>query len=568
MGLQMRLILGIALFVSLVLAGLTAETSAQTTVPCSPSTCTLTLERIVQTNDWGTTFVNDTVRVSTTGPATYLDLGVPSPVAKKMGSLSVTDSQGMALRAIPLPEDIIRGYLPIRVELPGRIGNYSIVLKSAFSGLLSFNGTTSRYTLTYSPFAIVDGNVTVTYASLNVKIGDWTSIIPSGINGTSPSGTFQTSTSSLSKYNTTLGKLSFASATQSNLDVTASRVITISQSTSAHVTDAYNVTNMGRDIPSLSFLLPKGITSTSGSDIIGRLDETKLRITAQDNGTQVTFTPRFGTIRAGGGANLKLDYELQSGVHITTSSLGEYSLNFRMLDSVKFVQPNLQTRILFPAGFKAESLTGPPATFSSNQIVLEASGISPLSDLSFSLSYRLDPFWASLSPLVWIGLIEGTLGASVLVLGVSSAKAETGGITPSSLIGRLVDRFDEKATLRLELEKLEEDMSRGALPRHDFKRRRRMIEIRILEIDRQISPLKQELTSSSQRYADLVRRIELAEAELQAVRSSMSDLRNQYRNGRISKESYESLNSDLIRRKEKAQQSSDSIVIGLREETR
>jgi len=566
--LQMKRILVVTLLVSLALAGFMAAASAENPVPCSPSTCTVAMERIVQTNDWGTTFVNDTVRMSTTGPATYLDLGVPSTVAKKMGSLTVIDSQGMGLRAIPLAEDTIRGYLPIRVELPGRIGNYSIVLKSAFSGLLSFNGTTSRYTLTYSPFAVVDGNFTVTSASLNVKTGDWTSIVPSGINGTSSPGTFQTSTSTLSNYNTTLGKLSFASGTQSNLDVTASRVIMISQSANAHVTDAYNVTNMGRDIPSLSFLLPKGIAATSGSDIIGRLDETKLRITAQDNGTQVTFTPRFGTIRAGGGANLKLDYDLQRGVHITTSSLGEYSLTFRMLDSVKFVQPNLQTRILFPAGFKAESLTGPPATFSSNQIVLEAADVSPLSDLSFSLSYRLDPFWASLSPLVWLGLVEGALAASVLVLGVSSVKAETGGTAPSGLLGRLVDRFDEKASLRMELEKLEEDMSRGALARHDFKKRRRIIEIRISEIDRQISPLKQELTASSQRYADLVRRIELADAELQAVRSSMSDLRNQYRSGRISKESYESLNSDLIRRKEKAQQSSDSIVIGLREETR
>jgi len=564
----MKRILVVTLLVSLALAGFMAAASAENPVPCSPSTCTVAMERIVQTNDWGTTFVNDTVRMSTTGPATYLDLGVPSTVAKKMGSLTVIDSQGMGLRAIPLAEDTIRGYLPIRVELPGRIGNYSIVLKSAFSGLLSFNGTTSRYTLTYSPFAVVDGNFTVTSASLNVKTGDWTSIVPSGINGTSSPGTFQTSTSTLSNYNTTLGKLSFASGTQSNLDVTASRVIMISQSANAHVTDAYNVTNMGRDIPSLSFLLPKGIAATSGSDIIGRLDETKLRITAQDNGTQVTFTPRFGTIRAGGGANLKLDYDLQRGVHITTSSLGEYSLTFRMLDSVKFVQPNLQTRILFPAGFKAESLTGPPATFSSNQIVLEAADVSPLSDLSFSLSYRLDPFWASLSPLVWLGLVEGALAASVLVLGVSSVKAETGGTAPSGLLGRLVDRFDEKASLRMELEKLEEDMSRGALARHDFKKRRRIIEIRISEIDRQISPLKQELTASSQRYADLVRRIELADAELQAVRSSMSDLRNQYRSGRISKESYESLNSDLIRRKEKAQQSSDSIVIGLREETR
>src|SRR3989304_8644711 len=174
MGLQMRRILVLTLLVSVALAGFMGAVSAENPVPCSVASCTVTMERIVQTNDWGTTFVNDTVRVSTTGPATYLDLGVPSPVAKKMGALSVTDSQGMALRVIPLPEDIIRGYLPIRVELPGRIGNYSIVLKSAFSGLLSFNGTTSRYTLTYSPFAVVAGNVTVTSALFNVNTGDGT----------------------------------------------------------------------------------------------------------------------------------------------------------------------------------------------------------------------------------------------------------------------------------------------------------------------------------------------------------------------------------------------------------
>lgn len=565
---QMRLILGIALFVSLVLAGLTAETSAQTPVPCNPSTCTLMLERIVQTNDWGTTFVNDTVRISATGPATYLDLGVSSLVAEKMGFLSAVDDQGTTLRAVPLPPDANRGYVPIRIELPEGTGNHSITLKSVFSGLLSFNSTTSRYTLTYSPFAVLDGNVTLTSASLTVKTGDWTSITPSGINGTSSPGTFQTSTSTLGKYNTTLGKLSFASSTQSNLDATANRLITISQSARVFVTDSYNVTNRGRDIPSLTFLLPKGIASTSGSDVIGRLDETRLRIVAQENGTQVTFTPRFGNIKGGGGANVRLEYGLPSSIYITTASLGKYSLNFRMLDSVKFVQPALQTKILFPPGFKVESVTGPAAIISSNQIVLEASGVSPLSDLSFSLFYRLDPFWASISPLVWIGLIEGALAASVLVLGMGSARADVGGVAPSGLIGRLVDRFDEKASLRLESEKLEEDMSRGALARHDFKRRRRMIDIRISEIDRQIGPLKQELTVSSQRYADLIRRIELAEAELQVARSSMTDLRNQYRSGRIAKESYESLNSDVVRRKEKAQQAVDSILIGLREESR
>lgn len=570
----MKLILSLALLVSLSVAGLTTVALAQTSVPCNPSSCTLTLERIIQTNDWGTTFVNDTVRITTTGLSTYLDLGIPSAVATKIGFMSATDDQGTALQVVPLPEDTIREYVPIRIELPARrVGTYSIALRSLFSGLLSFNATSNRYTLTYSPFAVVDGNFTVTLASLTVKTADWTTITPSGINGTFPAGTrtFQTSTNNLQKYNITLGQLTFSSTNQNHLNVTANRVITILQSAKVRVTDSYNVTNLGRPISSLSFLLAKGLASISASDVIGRLDETRLRIAAQDNGTLVTFTPRFGTspaIKTGGGANLEIDYELESGTHITSSSLGGYSLSFRTLDNVKFVQSSFQTRIHLPAGFKAESLDGPSAVFSTNEIVFEKSSISPLSDLSFTLTYRLDPFWSSLNPLVWVGLAEGTLAASVLVLGMGPAKGVIGGPAPSGIIGRIVDRFDEKAALRLEFEKLDEDMSRGALARHEFKRRRRMIEVRISEIDRQIGPLKQELTASSQRYADIVRRIELAEAELQVVRGSMSDLRSQYRSGKIAKESYESLTSDLIRRKEKAQQSVDSILIGLREDSR
>lgn len=560
----MRLISCTALLAMLILAGLVIGTSAETLVACSP--CALSVDRIVQTNDWGTTFVNDTVRINAAIPATYLDLGVPSAVAEKMGFVAARDSQGMPLQTIPLSADQLRGYVPIRVELPGTTGEYSIHVEAVFSGLLSFNGT---YTLTYSPFPVVDSSVTVTSSALTVKTGDWTSVAWSGINGTWSSGTFRTNATNLQPFNTTLGKLSFTSATQNNLDVTVSREITISQSANVLVADTYNITNRGRDIPSLTFLLPKGTVSIIGSDVIGRLDETKLRVAAQDNGTSiVTFSPRFGTIKSGGGANLRLDYELLNSVYVTTASLGKYSLNFRMFDNVKFVQTNLQTRVMLPPGFKMESVTWPAPKISDDKIILNASRVSPLSDLSFSLSYRLDPFWASFTPLAWAGLIAGALAASVLVLGAGIAKTAAAGLAPSGIVGRFADLLDEKATLRLESEKLEEDMSRGALARHEFKRRRRMIDIRTSEIERQIGPLKQELTSSSQRYADLFRRIEKAEAELQVVRNSMSDLRNQYRSGRIAKESFESLNSDLTRRKEKAQQAIDNIVIGLREEAR
>jgi hypothetical protein len=139
---------------------------------------------------------------------------------------------------------------------------------------------------------------------------------------------------------------------------------------------------------------------------------------------------------------------------------------------------------------------------------------------------------------------------------------------PSELIGRFVELYDEKSAMRLEAEKMDEDLLRGALNRHEFKRRRRVIDLRVAELDRTLAPVKDQLSKSNPRYQDMIKRLERAEADIQVVRTTSADLRNQYRSGRIARELYESLISDLAKRKEKAQQTMDTIVINLREETR
>ena len=79
---------------------------------------------------------------------------------------------------------------------------------------------------------------------------------------------------------------------------------------------------------------------------------------------------------------------------------------------------------------------------------------------------------------------------------------------------------------------MEEDLSRGAVNRHEYKRRRLLADIRMAEIERSLGPVKNQLSGSGARYQDMVRRVERAEADLQAVRVNLADLRNQYRSGR------------------------------------
>jgi len=163
--------------------------------------------------------------------------------------------------------------------------------------------------------------------------------------------------------------------------------------------------------------------------------------------------------------------------------------------------------------------------------------------------------------------LVGVIAAAALVL-ASGPQAAMAGATPHQLITRFVELYDEKSSLRLEGEKLEEDVARGAVAKYDYKRRRRVMDLRLVELDKLLGPPKEQLSSSQSRYAEMMKRIERAEAELQQVRSSLADLKNQNRGGRISRELYDQLSGAQFKRRTRAQQTIDNIVIGLREEAR
>jgi hypothetical protein len=461
-------------------------------------------------------------------------------------------------------------YSALDIAFPSaKTGAYSFNLTSVYSNLLTFNSTSTDFTFTFEPFPLTDGTYNVTSAQLSVKTGDWPSPKVSSIDGTFASATFTAQTTTLKPFNTTVATMTFASSgtSQSIFDVTANRTITLAQSGSVQVTDFYNMTNKGRDLSSLTLPLPKNVQTATATDILGTVSA--LTATSATDGTNtVNFIPRSGTVRAGGSSRVRLSYSLPSQSYLTSRGLGRFELSFSLFDNVRFFEPILQVKIVTPAGFRLDSFRGQTFTRSGNQVLVQVSTVTPMSNLSFTMDYQLDPFWASLSALGWAGLAVGSIAAVVAAVGATSAAGVTVSGASSELIGRFVELYDEKSAMRLEAEKMDEDLSRGALNRHEFKRRRRVVDLRIAELDRTLAPLKDQLSKTNPRYQDMIKRLERAEADIQVVRTTSADLRNQYRSGRIARELYESLISDLAKRKEKAQQTMDTIVINLREETR
>jgi hypothetical protein len=562
------------LLLALLSTQLPGPAAAQT--PCSSNSCTATVSRVITTNNWGVTFVSDQFTLNTgSSQVSQITLGIPSSLSSKLRFTQAVDSQSNPLRISQpapqsLPSPLTGNYSVLDIAFPfAKTGTYSFNLTSVYSDLLTFNATSNNFVFTFEPFPLTDGAYNVTSAQLSVKTGDWVSPKVSSVNGAFASATFTAQTSTLRPFNTTIATMTFSSTgtSQNILDVKANRTITLAQTGSIQVTDFYNVTNRGHDLTSIAFPLPKNVQSATASDIIPSV-ATLTASTAPDGTNVVTFVPRFGTLKAGGSASARISYSLPTQSYLTSKGLGRFELNFRLFDNVKFVEQTLALRIVTPMGFRLDSLGNQTFTRSGNQIVVQVSNVTPLSNLSFVMDYQLDPFWASLSALGWAGLAVGSIAAMVLVVGsTGTANVSVSGASPE-LIGRFVELYDEKSAMRLEAEKMDEDMSRGALNRHEYKRRRRVIDLRIAELDRTLAPVKDQLSKSNPRYQDMIKRLERAEADTQVVRTTTADLRNQYRSGRIARELYESLISDLAKRKEKAQQTMDTIVINLREETR
>jgi len=576
-----------ALFAVLLLLALTVvflPHSATAAGDCQKSTCSASFQRTISTNSWGVTTVNDYVNLNSTAPVTHVAFGLPASVSDDL-RLTLATAQGVNLQVSKQDPTPSQNYTTLNVQFPSSETKYTFNVTTIFTSLLSYSPGSNSFAFEANPFPLVDGTYNVTTAKVTLQTGDWQSVrIPPPLNYSVTGGTFTCSlpttgsdncpkSAPLNSFNSTVWKVTFASsATQNVLSVSAGRLIQISTSGSLQVTDSYNVTNLSQTLSSVAFKVPKGVSGITESYVAGlQIDQpaTTPTPTVNSDGTStVTFTPSFGSVQFNQTFRARVSYTLSPSTYVSTSSLGTFTVNFALFNNVQFYAPSLQTRIATPSGFRLNSLTGQVPQISGNQISLVSSPVTPISSLGFSMTYQLDPFWSSLSPLSWVGLIEAALAAGALA--VLSRPGTEGAISgaPSQLITKFVELYDEKSSMRLESDKMEDDLARGSLNRYDYKQRRRMLDRRMTEVDKALTPIEEQLAAAQGRYSDMIKRIERAEVELNVIKTTTNDLRNQYRSGKISKDLYESLNADLVRRKQKAEQTIDTVIINLREEIR
>jgi len=332
--------------------------------------------------------------------------------------------------------------------------------------------------------------------------------------------------------------------------------------------------NLAAPITSITITLPDGATNVMAYDVVGAMWATPQDPTAP---YQITVAPRYSAgIKGSEYFNFSLTYDLPQSEYIKQLNWwGNYNLTTTMANNKDdFIFDNVIVKIQTPTGLEINNVVVPPQSVINTpaqydpvnkQIVLD--GVTNSNNVTLAMTFTYLPFWSGLEYLPWIFGLEVVLAAAIIVNKYRKGP-EIAVPIPVEKLREFVGLYDERISLTRELVVMEEDVARGSLVKHEFRRRRKVMDLRLDDVNRSLMQVKAEIRVMSQHYDELIRRIDRAEAEIESSRGSLNQVRGQYRAGKYTRETYDSMTNDLSKRIDRAESTVETILITLREDAR
>ena len=213
------------------------------------------------------------------------------------------------------------------------------------------------------------------------------------------------------------------------------------------------------------------------------------------------------------------------------------------------------------------------------------------------LSFEYNPVWVSFRPTFWasflavVGCIavffvrrhrptEETYAEKTERLNTLEPTATTPSQQPKGAelkttqrisaesIREFIDAYEDKKQLNAELKSMDAKAQKGKIPRRQYKVQRSAIEVRLEGIDRNIERTKKTFMGTTGGYADLVKQLDLAEADLVEAEENIKNLESRQNKGEISLEIYKRSIGDYQKQRDKAESAINGILLRLREKIR
>jgi hypothetical protein len=539
------------------------------------------IERTIEAGQYGVAHVSDKFTILNNGTNTisYLDVGIPRQNLDDLYWAQATDSKSNTLTIeadVNKTSDIYWMRVHFNRDVPFN-NTYVFTLTSALGGIITSVTAGFQYNFTAAPILAVDARIAnVTYLAPQGT----TFIVPGNSTYvTSTQGGFPSLTNVYKPwkaYSTTTFYAPYGTVNQYIMHLNSlERDIIIGSSGALSVSESYSIYNPSVTISTLTLTLPDGSYNIMAYDLVGALWATPQNPTAAPY--QVQVTPRYTAgIRPAETFNFTLTYDVPQSEYLKQLNWwGSYNLTFPLLDNKDdYLYGNATVKIIVPDGISVTNLNlpqqspvSPPIQVSPDERTFTLKGITNQNPMSFGLTFNFVPFWSAFEALPWIAGFEVLIIAAGLAVRLRRGPGLEVPV-PVEKLREFVGLYDERLALTRELVMMEEEVSRGGLVKHEFRRRRKVMELRLDEINKSLMSVKADLRETSPRHEELMRRIDRAEAEIEASRASLNQVKGQYRAGKTTRETYDTMLNDISKRIDRAEETLETTLITLREEAR
>lgn len=313
----------------------------------------------------------------------------------------------------------------------------------------------------------------------------------------------------------------------------------------------------------LKLVLPKDAANVTSFDEQGKQISTKL---LDENDTYEISLRLFNDQSR----SFKVTY-VMGKVHSLPQAGGQdFELTVNAMENLRMLPEELTIKIIFPEGaitksFPQDEFTIQRGVFQ-DQLSLTISNVTWLPEKQWSFIYTYTIFWDSFRPTLWTTALV-LVGAVVAFAWRRPKAAVTTAVilVPYKTLNEFYESYETKKRIMTEMEQLKGNARKGKVSRRKYKIRKITLDNRLATLSKKLSSLQQNIMSGGAKYADMMRRLEVAEIELDNIDADIKRIEVRFKRGEISAQTYRRLLEDDLRRREKARTTIDGVLLRLRE---
>jgi len=202
-------------------------------------------------------------------------------------------------------------------------------------------------------------------------------------------------------------------------------------------------------------------------------------------------------------------------------------------------------------------------------LVYSSEMVSPFEKKLTLFTYTVDIFDLILRPTIFMMIIAFL--SSIFVLIIKTRKREEDEsvfkkeFLPTSEIREFCSLYEEKNALVLEIRNAENETKRKKIAKKTYKNLLTKNTAKIDQIKEEILPFKKILMETSDTYENIIKKLDILDAERFSVKDSLNLLESRYKRGKLpSKAAYQKLSDDFFNRRKKIDRTIDKYIQQLR----